>query len=395
MGGLSDRALDIDVEQDRWGRVLLGRLAEGGDERVARRIRAVGGATAAREVLTGASPLPHAPSLQARLARCPTGRAVPSGGLDGSLADAVDDDLRAAERIGARYVTPLDAEWPTQLDDLGDRAPWGLWVVGAAHLRLLALRSVSVVGARAATAYGETIARSLAGELGSRQWLVASGGAFGIDAAAHRGALGAGGSTACVLAGGVDVPYPRSHAALLASVCENGLLVSESPMGAAPMRQRFLQRNRLIAALTRSTVVVEAALRSGSLTTARQARDLNRPVLAFPGPITSPMSAGAHALIRDGDALLVMDVPDALALMGAESVLPGGSEPAAADDRATDLSPRDARVLDAVPVRAQAPLDRLARTAGLPPTEVLIAVGVLEARGLVRRGDHGWVKSRG
>ena len=162
--------------------------------------------------------------------------------------------------------------------------PVGLWVRGPARLDELADRSVAIVGSRASTAYGEHVAGELGHQLGERGWTVVSGGAFGIDAAAHRGALAAEAPTMAVLACGVDRPYPAAHGALFDRIAETGLLVSEWPPGCAPLRHRFLVRNRLIAALTRGTVVVEAAARSGAQATARRARMLGRAAPGRPGP---------------------------------------------------------------------------------------------------------------
>lgn len=212
--------------------------------------------------------------------------------------------------------------WPSQLDDLESSAPRQLWVSGCGDLRLLALRSVAIVGARNATAYGIAMAGMLAAELSAAGWCVVSGAAFGIDSAAHRGVLAADGSTVAVMAGGVDVPVPRSHASLLALIAENGLVISEYGPGVGPRRPSFLERNRLIAALTRATIVVEAGHRSGSLNTAEWAALLGRRVLAVPGPASSAMSRGTHDLIRRGVATLVQDCSDVLAAVDGADVDP-------------------------------------------------------------------------
>lgn len=390
MGGVGEESgqhgeRGVASAEERAARMLLGRLSEGGDPRLGARVARAGASAAAVEILRGSSTLPHAADLATRLPR-----GFPDRGFSDSLEELVGDDIARSERLGARFVVPGDAEWPTQLDDLGARAPLGLWLCGGGHLRLLAVRSIAVVGARAATSYGEGIARTLAAECAARGWCVISGGAFGIDAAAHRGVLGVDGATACVLACGVDIAYPRSHVSLLEAIRHSGLLVSEAPFGAAAMRQRFLTRNRIIAALTRGTVVVEAALRSGSRTTAREAADLNRHVMAVPGPVTSPMSAGCHALLREGGAALVTTADEVLELVGgigADMPAEGLGSPA------TSLSPREARVLDAVPMRRAAPLASLARVAGIAPTDVLVALGILEASGRVRRLPEGWVRA--
>ena len=283
---------------EREAYIALAHCVEPGDVAAGRLLQSLGPVELVDRVRAGRTGLRHGEGLAARLA--------------GSGHVAADD--RAA-RCDARIVTRADREWPSQLEALGPQAPLALWVSGAADLRLLALRSVAIVGARASTSYGEEVARSWAAALASDAWTVLSGAAFGIDAAAHRGALAADGSTVAVLAGGVDVPYPRAHTALLARIVDEGAVVSESPPGESVRRQRFLSRNRLIAALGRATLVVEAAERSGTTATARAASAMNRPVLAVPGPVTSAASAGCHRMIRDGRALLVSDVPDLLDML--------------------------------------------------------------------------------
>jgi DNA processing protein len=184
-----------------------------------------------------------------------------------------------------------------------------LWLRGQADLRYACLRSVSVVGSRAASAYGTHVATELAAGIAERGWNAVSGGAFGIDAAAHRGALAADGLTIAVLASGLRYGYPRGHHDLFQAIAGQGVLVSECPPDRAPTRPGFLIRNRIIAALSRGTVVVEAALRSGALNSAKHARELRRPVMAVPGPVTSEQSAGCHELIREWGALCVTRRP--------------------------------------------------------------------------------------
>lgn len=370
------------VIDERDARILLAQWCEAGDRAVGCRVRQRGPAVVVEELLSGSSPLP---AFAGALGRVPAGASA-----DEAVSRWAEPARAAGERIGARYVVPGDHEWPTQLEDLGDAAPLGLWIAGAGDLRLLALRSISVVGARSATAYGEAIARELAAHLADGGWLTVSGGAFGIDAAAHRGALAAGGTTACVLAGGVDVPYPRSHADLLARIRESGVLVSESPLGGAAMRHRFLTRNRIIAALSRGTVLVEAAVRSGGRSTVREAREINRVVMAFPGPVTSPMSAGCHAVIRDEGAHLVTSPREILALIEGR-LAPREEGHVAADD---GLGWRERRVLDAIPVRRPAPLASIAKVAGLGLAEAMAGLGTLDALGLVRRAGDGWLRNR-
>ena len=223
-----------------------------------------------------------------------------------------DGGLAAAQRGGIRLLCPGEAGWPPGLDDLGTARPYALWVRGTTDLAACCEKSLSVIGARAASAYGTHTATELAAGLAGRGWVIVSGAAYGVDAAAHHGALVAGGRTIAVLACGPDVPYPRGHRGLLADIAARGAVISEYPPGQRPGRLRFLARNRLVAAVTCGTVVVEAAARSGTLVTARHASDLNRPLMAVPGPVTSATSAGCHALIREQRAALVTSAADVL-----------------------------------------------------------------------------------
>ncbi|HYN93695.1 MAG TPA: DNA-processing protein DprA, partial [Pilimelia sp.] len=206
--------------------------------------------------------------------------------------------LGRARRLGARIATPEDPDWPAPVERLaalpatGDRRverenapPLCLWVRGALPLAETLDRSVAIVGSRASTAYGDHVATDLAYGLAERGWTVVSGGAYGIDAAAHRGSLTGGGPTVAVLACGVDRPYPMGNAALFDRIVDAGLLISEWPPGAEPHRHRFLIRNRLIAAATCGTVLVEAAARSGATSTLRRALALRRPAMVVPGPV--------------------------------------------------------------------------------------------------------------
>ncbi|MGK5642900.1 DNA-processing protein DprA [Streptomyces sp. URMC 126] len=294
-------------------------------------------------------------------------------------------DLAAVARLGGRFVCPGDPEWPTQLDDLGDARPVGLWVRGPADLRLWALRSVAVVGARACSDYGSHVAALLGAGLAERGWVVVSGAAYGVDGAAHRGALAAGGATAAVLACGVDVPYPRGHTQLLGRIAEQGLVLAELPPGGHPTRSRFVLRNRVIAALTRGTVVVEAEYRSGSLVTARRARALGRHTMGVPGPVTSGLSAGVHELLREG-ATLVTDADEVAELVGAMGELaPERRGPAVPRDL---LAPQAAAVLEAVPGPG-GDTARIALNAGLSRDTTLGRLYELHGLGFVaRRGDH-------
>jgi DNA processing protein len=212
-------------------------------------------------------------------------------------------------------IFPGDPAWPTALNDLGDDAPKSLWVRGDRDLAKMVENAVSIVGARAATAYGGHVASELGYNLTAKHYTVVSGGAFGIDALAHRGALANNGLTVCVLPCGVDMVYPRSHDRLFERIAQEGLLVSEYEPGTTAQPYKFLARNRLIAALSQGTIVVEAAERSGAMSTAKHVLDLPRRLMAVPGPVTSAMSVGCHKLIREGKATLVTSTEDVVATL--------------------------------------------------------------------------------
>jgi DNA processing protein len=331
-------------------------------------------------------------------------------------------DLAAAQRNGIRLLTPADDDWPhfalAALQATGQRRaaqwqagvrarpargelipPLALWVRGSAPLATVGVRSVAVVGSRAATAYGEHIASEFAYGLAQRDVVVISGGAYGIDAAAHRGALTAGGCSVLVSAGGLDRPYPSGHRHLYDRTAEQGLLVSERPPGSAPHRQRFLSRNRLIAALGAATLVVEAAHRSGALNSAGYARDLGRPVLAVPGPVTSAMSVGCHRLLqRDEDpAWLVTSVAEVLSYCGSADLVegPGGAgapgEPASARRPYDSLDVVARSVLDGFPGRGRSVTEaELSRLSGQPISQVIAALPVLQGAGLITAAREGY-----
>jgi DNA processing protein len=299
--------------------------------------------------------------------------------------------LDEAAAIGVRFVVPGDLEWPEQLDELAGveplnrltGTPLGLWVTGPLTLAEACRRSAAVVGSRSATTYGTEVARDISAVLATTGVTVVSGAAYGIDNAAHRGAISVeGGRTVAVLACGVDRAYPPGHRELLRHLKETGAVVSELPPGCMPTRVRFLSRNRIIAALSQGTVVVEAAVRSGALNTAGWATRLNRPVMGVPGPVTSAPSEGVHELVRTGAATLVTRAGHVL-----ELVSPSGmnlTEVAREEPTARDrLPPTDLRVLEAVPLVQPAGASGIARTAGLS-----VAV-VVEC--LVRLREQGWV----
>ncbi|MEU6720034.1 DNA-processing protein DprA [Nonomuraea sp. NPDC046802] len=298
-------------------------------------------------------------------------------------------DLEEGEKAGARLVIPGSPEWPTQLDQLGASRPLGLWLHGKADLRFSCLKSVAVVGARSATPYGTHIAAEFGVGLGEAGWTVVSGGAYGVDGATHRGTLASGSPTVVVLACGVNVCYPSSHEALFAAVKDQGVVISECPPGVHPTRARFLIRNRLIAALSRGTLVVEAALRSGALNTAAHALTLNRYLGAVPGPITSAQSAGCHKLLRERKAVCITSPEEMIDLVGVigDDLATQTRSPAVPRD---SLNEATRKVLDAIPTRGGAGPASIAVAAGVGLDTALSALGGLAAAGYIERTTRGW-----
>jgi DNA processing protein len=315
------------------------------------------------------------------------------------LAEAT---LRRAKRLGARIVVPADDEWPGRVDELATlemdtegrvnhdlRPPLCVWVRGKWQLREALERSVAVVGARAATPYGMQVTSEVGFGLAEKGWTVVSGGAFGIDATAHRAALAAGGRTVAVLACGVDRPYPAGNSALFEQIAETGLLISEWPPGAEPLRHRFLVRNRVIAAATLGTVVTEAAARSGATQTMSRVFALRRVAMVVPGPVTSAMSVGCHELLRTHpDAILVTGAKHVLEAVGRMGEYP--ADPARGPENQRDsLDEESGLVLEAVPRRGHVTPEELAAKAGLPLRTVLRRLSLLELAGLVERRADG------
>lgn len=297
---------------------------------------------------------------------------------------------RDTERCGARFLIPGDQAWPRQLEGLGSvehngqgGPPLGLWVRG--ELAVVPLGGVAIVGSRAASSYGRSAAHALAYEVAQRGRVVISGGAFGIDAEAHRGALGAAGPTVCVLASSVDEPYPRVNAGLFDQIAERGLVVSESPPGSHPTRPRFLARNRLIAALASATVIVEGAARSGACNTMTWTTLLNRVAMAVPGPIESSLSISPHRYIREHIAELVTngdEIESLLAPIGQAMIVDMGG-PARPLDA---LTAAQSVVFEAIPRRGSCSTEELAALADLPWRETVTVLGELT--------DAGWVAER-
>lgn len=357
------------ASDERRARAAWSRIAEPGDV-VARALIQGVGAVAALEAV--------ASRAESSLERF-------RGRLD---ALDVDRDLEIGAKLGARVIIPGDSDWPVGVDDLV-APPYCLWVRGPGDLGALCRRSVAVVGARASSAYGNRVASDIATGLAERGVTVVSGAALGIDGWAHRGALAGAGATVAVLAGGVDRTYPIAHRDLLLQIAESGAVVSESAPGSAPTKSRFLQRNRLIATASQGTIVVEAGLRSGSRNTATTASTYHRMVMAVPGPVTSPASAGCHEMIRSGMAALVTDTDEVMELISGsgQHLAPERRAPERPGD---DLDPLDRRVFEALTTRGR-DLDKLAVVSGLSPAEVRSALGRLALFGYAARdATGGW-----
>lgn len=400
----------------RQARAALSRLVEPSDALGQALVAAVGPVTAAR-IATGREKAGNA-------ARCRVAATLEEHGLRGSdqalttalerwhprAADlAPERDLATTARFGGTLLIPEDAGWPPALHELGLAAPFCLWTRGGAAIPATE-DCIAVVGSRDATAYGLAVTSDLSAGLVARGRTVVSGGAYGIDAQAHRSALAAGRdnpgttpariSTVAVLAGGIDRFYPAGNDDLLRAVADQGVILSEVPPGSAPTRWRFLQRNRLIAALSAATVVVEARWRSGALNTAHHAAGLGRGVGAVPGPVYSANSAGCHRLLRDGSAGCVTDAAEVLELASPIGALPAGGGAECTEDRSRradhdGLGTEDILLLDALPLRKGAPVEKLSAVAGLGIPAVRAGLGRLELEGLARRaGDGLWQRAR-
>jgi DNA processing protein len=377
----------------RAARVALGWLVEPGNKDLHFLVEAVGPVAAVERLAAG-----EAPDKLAAAARTRLGDTDPW-----AVAQRL---LERADRLGVRLIIPEDAQWPAAINDLAlisvegkDRIerdtypPHCLWVRGPHQLDEAVDRSVAIVGARASTHYGAHVAAEMAYGLADREWTVISGGAYGIDAAAHRAALAGGGLTIAVLACGVDRPYPPSNSALFERIADDGLLISEWPPGSDPHRHRFLVRNRLIAALARGTVLVEASARSGARQTLRRTRQLRRHAMVVPGPVTSEASVGCHEELRgtDGPVHLVTGVAHVLEQVSriGEHLTPQPRGPQQAHD---GLDPVDQQLFDAVPVRGAASASQIAFDSGVPLRDALAKLPSLALRGLLQERAGGYAR---
>lgn len=382
--------LDRDGVAERFARAAWTTIAEPGDRDAGALMQGIGALAALDLVLAGADAEDVAAELEA---------SAPDRALDhwtdafkrwqprASIAPTMLA-LRQGTRFGMRLLVPGDEGWPSQLDELETHAPFALWVRGD-PARLSDLdRSIALVGARAATGYGEHVTVESASGLVDRGFAIVSGAAYGIDGTAHRAALASQGTTVAVLAGGLDRFYPSGHEQLLGRIVDRGVVVAEVPPGTTPTKWRFLLRNRLIAALSGATVVVEAGWRSGSLNTAGHAATLSRPVGAVPGPVTSAASAGCHRLLREFAATCVTTADEMAELV------PGGAPASHGSEPASDLTGTRLRVLDAISDRTPRRIERIAELSGLALDRVRAELGLLELEGYVLERPSGWMRRK-
>lgn len=390
-------------EKERIARAALARLMEPQDSVGLALVRAVG-AIDAVGVATGE--LGTGPTLEQEISELLMDEGGPATwpGLAASLrrwaprvADlAPERDIETMRRLGGRVIVPGDELWPVQLADLGLQEPLCLWWRGNEQPFPTARQAVALVGSRDSTSYGASVTGDLAYTLAQRGYTVVSGGAYGIDAQAHRGALSGGSAdmpTIAVMAGGVDRFYPSGNEELLRAVSTQGAVIAEVPPGSAPTRYRFLQRNRLIAAIASVTVVVEARWRSGALNTAHHAETLGRAVAAVPGSVHSANSAGCHRLLRDGGAVCVTDAGEIAELAGAMGDVDGGeneSPPAVHDG----LCLEDLILLDALPLRSASSVEKLTVVAGLSPDAVRAGLARLNVLGLATSDRGTWKRAK-
>ena len=390
------------TENERTARAALSRLLEPQDAAGLALVR-VAGAEDALRIATGQ--LAAGPDLEQELARALEENGAGGGwaGLGMAMkrwAPRVPDlaparDLATMQRLGGRLLIPADDLWPRQLADLGLQEPLCLWWRGVEQELPAVNKAIALVGSRDSTAYGSAVTGDLAYSLAQRGFTIISGGAYGIDAHAHRAALAGateGLPTIAVMAGGVDRFYPAGNEDLLRTVANQGAVLAEVPPGSAPTRYRFLQRNRLIAALAAVTVVVEARWRSGALNTAHHAETLGRAVGAVPGSVHSANSAGCHRLLREGGAVCVTDAAEI-----AELASPSGDslpEPGSGRVEAHDgLTLEDLILLDALPLRITSTVEKLATVAGLSPESVRAGLGRLGLLGLAESRHGGWKRA--
>ncbi|QWT22854.1 DNA-processing protein DprA [Subtercola sp. PAMC28395] len=385
---------------ERFARATWSGIAEPGDVAAGTLVRALGAAGALRALVERHSP------ERVRAEVIATGTEF---GSEREMALAIErwmprlaansalTSMRLAAQCGARLLTPADDAWPAGLNDLDAHEPLALWVRGTPDSVAAVGHSLAIVGARAATGYGEHVTMELSAGLCDRGFGIVSGAAYGIDGMAHRAALASSGLTIAFLAGGVDRSYPSGHDSLLSRIASEGVIVSELPCGAPPTKWRFLQRNRLIAAVSKATIVIEAGARSGSLNTAAHAASMGRPLGAVPGPVTSAASAGCHRLLREFDAVCVTSADEVAELIGCE---PGGGEGSAGSEgregsapSADRRHPQHLRVLDALAVHTFRSVEDVASRTGMSIRDTQSVLGTLSLTREVVHEDDGWKKA--
>ncbi|MFI5907253.1 DNA-processing protein DprA [Dactylosporangium sp. NPDC051541] len=381
--------------EERAARMALGVLVEPGSRELGELVRARGPLEALDRVV-------HADRISSALAGAVHAR-VKAAGVEGSLevgAQLAERMAEQAERHGARIITAADDEWPVVLDHLVRASRTGnvlrrdtdpplcVWLRGPLRFAETLERSVSVVGARAITGYGGYVASEFGYGLAEEGWTVVSGAALGVDVTAHRGALASGGPTVAVMACGIDKQYPAANAAVIEQIGAEGLLVTEWPPGTEPHKTRFLTRNRVIAAATKGTVVVEAGSRSGARSTLAYARLLGRSAMAVPGPINSAMSVGCHMELRQENTVLVTRVDEIIEAIGSVGEL---ALPIKGAGRPEDvLDPLQARVLDAVRPRRATTAEQIAAVAGVSGRDARRSLPLLVELGFVTATPDGY-----
>jgi DNA processing protein len=392
--------LDRTAIAERFARAAWTTVAEPGDRDAGVLMQALGPPAALERVMSGV----EADRLVAELADVCDTEISPDQWTDAlkrwrprSASAPALLALRQAARFGMRLLVPGDDDWPPQLGELEAHAPFALWVRGDPGKLGSLARSIALVGARAATGYGEHVTIEAASGLVDRGFAIVSGAAYGIDGAAHRAALASQGTTVAVLAGGLDRFYPSGHEQLIGRIADRGVVVAEVPPGTTPTKWRFLLRNRMIAALSGATVVVEAGWRSGSLNTAGHAATLGRPIGAVPGPVTSAASAGCHRLLREFAATCVTTademaelVPSAQHLTTTDDASPRDSNPRVLSDPTGSRL----RVLDAISDRTPRRVERIAELSGLALDRVRAELGLLELEGFVLERPSGWMRRK-
>lgn len=374
----------ISQARDVFARGVWGRITEPGDAIAGRLVSTMGAGDALEAVLQ---------SWTSDRILSILGQQTPDAAASKTINDALERwrprldaaaalrDFSVAKRFAMKLLVPTQPEWPQQLSDLNEHAPHALWVRGESSL--LPMISLAVVGSRASTAYGESITSEIVAGVAGKGVVIVSGGAYGIDGVAHRTCIRVGRPTIAVLAGGADRFYPSGHESLLQRVSDTGLVCAEQPPGSSPTKWRFLQRNRIIAALTQATLVAEAGHRSGSLNTAGHAAQLGRALGAVPGSVYSASSAGCHRLLREYAAECVRNTADALGLLGVEQELGRVSE-------LPDESGALIRVFDALAKSTYRDLPRISQLSGVSERDARAALQTLEAFNFAKQIDQKW-----